>query len=90
MKHATDFIGWYNRRTHERLGIALSIRSTCISPIIRDRRGIVVGLTRASPLCSGMRPVCKGRAYAYDNQLKQCESEFRCRRFYQFWPFCQK
>src|SRR5690554_5398653 len=30
----------------------------------------------------------QARAFRYDNQLKSCEQEFQCWRWYQFWPFC--
>jgi len=90
MKHATDFIGWYNRRTHERLGIALSNPEHLYFAYRQGPTGYRRGTYKGKPALQRYAASVQRRAYAYDNQLKQCESEFRCRRFYQFWPFCQK
>lgn len=90
MKHATDFIGWYNRRTHERLGIALSNPEHLYFAYHQGPTGYRRGTYKGKPALQRYAASVQRRAYAYDNQLKQCESEFRCRRFYQFWPFCQK
>ena len=90
MKHATDFIGWYNRRSHERLGIALSNPEHLYYAYHQGPTGYRRGTYRGKPALQRYARSVETRAYRYDNQLKRCESEFRCRHFYQIWPFCQK
>ncbi|MGM0433876.1 MAG: lysozyme-like domain containing protein [Pseudomonadota bacterium] len=90
MKHATDFIGWYNRRSHERQGIALSNPEHLYLAYHQGPTGYERGSYRSKPDLQGIARQVEQRAWRYDDQLKQCESEFRCRHFWQFWPFCSE
>lgn len=89
MKHALDFIGWYNRDTHNRLGIALSNPEHLYLAYHEGRGGYARGSYRGKPQLMRTARRVRDRAWRYDAQLKQCEESLRCRRFYQFWPFCR-
>ncbi|MGM0450251.1 MAG: lysozyme-like domain containing protein [Pseudomonadota bacterium] len=88
MKHATDFIGWYNRRSHERQGIALSNPEHLYLAYHQGPTGYERGSYRSKPRIQRLARQVEQRTWQYASQLKQCESEFRCRHFWQFWPFC--
>ncbi|XKG39564.1 lysozyme-like domain containing protein [Marinobacter sp.] len=90
MKYATDFIGWYNWRSHERIGIGLSNPKHLYYAYHEGPTGYRRGTYGNKPGLQRVALSVRDRAWAYDNQLKQCEAEFKCWRFYQFWPFCQK
>ncbi|KAA8981342.1 lysozyme-like domain containing protein [Halospina sp. K52047b] len=90
MKHATDFIGWYNRRSHERQGIALSNPEHLYLAYHQGPTGYERGSYRSKPGIQRIARQVEQRTWRYDAQLKQCESEFRCRHFWQFWPFCSE
>ena len=90
MEDAADFIGWYNRRSHDRLGIALSNAQHLYYAYHEGPTGYRRGTYRSKPQLQRIARKVHNRANTYAAQLRQCESEFRCRRFYQIWPFCQK
>lgn len=89
MKHATDFIGWYNRRTHERLGISLYNPEHLYLAYHEGPTGYRNGTYGSKPTLQRVARRVANRSSRYSSQLAQCESEFQCRRFYQFWPFCR-
>lgn len=88
MKHATDFIGWYNRRTHERVGISLHNPQHLYLAYHEGQTGYRNGTYRGKPVVQRAARMVAERSSRYQSQLQGCESEFRCRRFYQVWPFC--
>ncbi len=89
MKHATDFIGWYNHRTHQRLGISLHNPEHLYLAYHEGHTGYRNGSYRAKPTLQRVARSVRDQANRYQNQLSECESEFKCRRFWQFWPFCR-
>ncbi|ABI57515.1 lysozyme-like domain containing protein [Alkalilimnicola ehrlichii MLHE-1] len=89
MKHATDFIGWYNRRSHERLGISLHNPEHLYLAYHEGPTGYRRGTYQGKPQVQRVARQVAQRAQRYRTQLAGCESEFRCRRFYQFGPFCR-
>lgn len=89
MKYATDFIGWYNRRSHERLGISLYNPEHLYLAYHEGPTGYRRGYHRNKPQVLRSAAKVSGLASRYQAQLAGCESEFRCRHFWQVWPFCR-
>lgn len=89
MKHATDFIGWYNARTHRQLGISLHNPEHLYLAYHEGAGGYRRGSYRNKPRVSQAARQVSDLASRYRSQLASCEAEFRCRRFYQVWPFCR-
>ncbi|TVP56396.1 MAG: lysozyme-like domain containing protein [Halomonadaceae bacterium] len=89
MKHALDFIGWYNNDTHNRLGISLQNPEHLYLAYHEGRGGYARGSYRAKPQLMRVARRVNDRANRYEAQLRECEDALRCRRFYQFWPFCR-
>ena len=88
MKHATDFIGWYNARTHRQLGISLYNPEQLYLAYHEGAGGYRRGSYRGKPQVMQAASRVQARAGRYQSQLAACEAEFRCRRFYQVGPFC--
>lgn len=88
MKHATDFIGWYNRRTHQQLGVSLANAEHLYLAYHEGPTGYRRGTWQGKPQVQRAASAVNARAARYQAQLASCEAEFRCRRFYQIWPFC--
>lgn len=89
MKYALDFIGWYNRLSHDHLGIALSNPRHLYLAYHEGRAGYQRKTWQQRPGLPELAGRVEARAWKYDHQLDRCEAELRCWRFYQFWPFCQ-
>ncbi|MFY0989513.1 lysozyme-like domain containing protein [Halomonas sp. C05BenzN] len=89
MKHATDFIGWYNARTHRQLGISLHNPEHLYLAYHEGAGGYRRGTYRSKPQVMRAARQVSTQASRYHAQLAACEAEFRCRRFYQVWPFCR-
>lgn len=89
MKHATDFVGWYNYRVHRHVGISLSNPEHLYLAYHEGPTGYRRGTWRSKPAVQRAARQTAERARRYQTQLNACEAEFRCRRFYQFGPFCR-
>ncbi|MGM0522279.1 MAG: lysozyme-like domain containing protein [Pseudomonadota bacterium] len=90
MKHATDFIGWYNTRTRAQTGISLNNPEHLYLAYHEGAGGYQRGSYRAKPAVQSAARQVASRANRYRSQLASCEAEFQCRKFYQVWPFCRK
>lgn len=88
MKHALDFIGWYNQETHQQLGIAYDNPKHLYYAYHEGRTGYRRGNHRRKPGVQKVADRVASRSVAYAAQLASCEQEFRCRRFWEFGPFC--
>lgn len=88
LKHAFDFIGWYNHLSHVHLGIALTDTRQLYLAYHEGRTGFRRGSYRQKPDVSSLATRVASRAARYDRQLAECESKLRCRHFWQFRPFC--
>ena len=88
MKHATDFVGWYNARTQRMTGVSLKNPEHLYLAYHEGQGGYNRGTWRGKPGVQQSARQVAERAKRYEGQLSSCESEFRCRRFYQFGPFC--
>ncbi|MGP5711748.1 transglycosylase SLT domain-containing protein [Vreelandella alkaliphila] len=89
MKHATDFIGWYNRRSQQQAGISLSNPEHLYYAYHEGAGGYQRGTYRSKPHVLRAGSQVAARANRYQAQLNACEAEFQCRKFYQVWPFCR-
>lgn len=89
MKHATDFIGWYNTRTRAQTGISLNNPEHLYYAYHEGAGGYQRGTYRNKPHVLRAGSQVSARANRYQAQLNSCEAEFQCRRFYQVWPFCR-
>ncbi|SJN14662.1 hypothetical protein CZ787_16265 [Halomonas citrativorans] len=89
MKHATDFIGWYNRRSQQQAGISLTNPEHLYYAYHEGAGGYRRGTYRNKPQVINAARQIVTRTNRYQSQLNACEAEFQCRRFYQVWPFCR-
>lgn len=89
MKHATDFIGWYNTRTRAQTGISLNNPEHLYLAYHEGAGGYQRGSYRQKPAVQRAARQVAQRASRYSAQLASCESEFQCDSFYQIWPFCR-
>ncbi|WP_148862212.1 transglycosylase SLT domain-containing protein [Marinobacter fonticola] len=89
MKHALDFIGWYNHRTHKQLGLSLDNTRDLYLAYHEGPTGFARQTYKQRPWVQRVANRVTSHALTYTAQLEQCEAELRCRRFYQFWPFCE-
>lgn len=89
MKHATDFIGWYNRRSQQQAGISLTNPEHLYYAYHEGAGGYRRGTYRNKPQVINAARQIVARTSRYQSQLNACEAEFQCRRFYQVWPFCR-
>lgn len=90
MKHATDFIGWYNDRTRRMTGVSLHNPEHLYLAYHEGQGGYNQGSYRGKPGVQRAARQVRDRAGRYASQLESCESEFRCRRFWQVGPFCRQ
>lgn len=88
MKHALDFVGWYNRLSHQQLGIPYTAPRELYLAYHEGRSGYARRSFDQKPQLTTLASRVRSRAFRYDHQLKRCEAEFQCWRWYQFWPFC--
>ena len=89
MAHALDFIGWYNDISHRRLNIPPYDAERLYLAYHEGHTGYARGAYRHKPQVQQIARRVSRRAQNYAAQLEACESRLRCRRFYQFWPFCR-
>nr|WP_253474191.1 lysozyme-like domain containing protein [Natronocella acetinitrilica] len=88
MKHATDFVGWYNHRTHQRLGISKQNAEHLYYAYHEGHAGYRRGNHRNKPFVLRAAQRVQNHADNYSRQLQGCEARFQCRRFWQIGPFC--
>ncbi|CAH1043117.1 hypothetical protein [Halomonas sp. TD01] len=89
MKHATDFIGWYNHRSQQQAGISLSNPEHLYYAYHEGAGGYQRGSYRSKSHVLRAASQVAARSNRYQAQLNACEAEFQCRKFYQVWPFCR-
>lgn len=90
MKYATDFVGWYNRRSNRMVNISLDNPSHLYLAYHEGQTGYRRGSYQNKPAVVASARRVGEVARQYSSQLSQCEQEFQCRRFYQIGPFCQR
>ena len=87
---ALDFIGWYNDVSHRRLGLAKNDAYSLYLAYHEGHTGYQRGAWRNQAALRDIASRVDQRALTYQRQLNACQDRFRCRRWYQFWPFCRE
>lgn len=90
MKDALDFVGWYNRRSHEELGISIWDPKHLYLAYHEGRAGYRSGAWHGKRDLIDLAERVDWQAREYGAQLRQCEDRFKCDAWYEFWPFCRK
>lgn len=85
---ALDFVGWYNDKSHQLLGISKRDAKNLYLAYHEGHAGYRRGGWRSKPQLIRIAEGVGRTAAEYDSQLHRCEQEFRCRKWYQFGPFC--
>jgi hypothetical protein len=86
---AFDFIGWYNDVSHRRLGIPKDDARRLYLAYHEGHGGYSRRTYANKPQVVQVANRVDEQARRYAEQLNGCERRFRCRRFYQIWPFCR-
>lgn len=89
MEYALDFVGWYNHLTRKQAGVGFYNPRHLYLAYHEGRGGYQRGSHKQKPNVTALAQRVQNRAFRYDNQLQNCEQEFQCWRWYQFWPFCE-
>ena len=88
MEDALDFIGWYNDKSARRLGISKWDPKRMYLAYHEGRTGYARGSYRSKPNVVRTAERVDRQARAFGAQLRRCEDRFKCRHWYQVWPFC--
>ena len=88
MEDALDFIGWYNRKSHRRLGLAYTDAYSLYLAYHEGRGGYRSGKWKKKQGVKAAARKVARTAKRYTSQLAKCQSRFRCDSWYQIWPFC--
>lgn len=87
---ALDFVGWYNNKSHELLGISRTDTRNLYLAYHEGHTGYRRGGYRGNAALLRVAERVEETAWSYSAQLERCEAEFRCRKWYQFGPFCDQ
>jgi hypothetical protein len=85
---ALDFVGWYNNKSHSLLGISKADPKRLYLAYHEGHAGYRRGSYRDNAALLRTAERVDRTARDYDAQLSRCDQEFRCRKWYQFGPFC--
>jgi hypothetical protein len=88
MEDALDFIGWYNYKSSKDLGISKWDPKRLYLAYHEGRGGYARGSYKKKPKVVRIANRVDWQARQYGAQLRQCEDRFKCRHWYQIWPFC--
>jgi hypothetical protein len=88
MEDALDFIGWYNDKSSDVLGISIWDPKLMYLAYHEGRGGYARGSYNSKPEVVRLADRVDAQARAYGAQLRQCEDQLRCRHWYQFGPLC--
>lgn len=88
MEDALDFIGWYNDKSHRQLGISRWNTKQLYLAYHEGRGGYSRGSYKNKPALLKIAERVERTAADYATQLKQCEAQFKCQKWYQVGPFC--
>lgn len=88
MKDALDFIGWYNDKSNRTLGISKWDPKNLYLAYHEGHGGYRRGTYRDKQWLLNIADRVDRTARNYGAQLNRCEAQYRCRRWYQFSPFC--
>lgn len=85
---AMDFVGWYNDKSNRLLGISKRDPARLYLAYHEGHAGYRRGTFRNKPELLRVADRVGRTAGSYGTQLRRCEGEFKCRKWYQFGPFC--
>ncbi len=88
MEDALDFIGWYNDKSSKDLGLSKWDPKRMYLAYHEGRGGYARGSYKDKPEVLRIANRVDWQAREYGAQLRRCEDRFRCRHWYQVWPFC--
>lgn len=88
MEDALDFVGWYNNKSNRMLGISKTDAKRLYLAYHEGHGGYKRGTYRNKPQLNQIANRVDSTARQYGAQLRRCEDEFKCRRWYQVWPLC--
>ena len=89
MADALDFIGWYNAKSSRLLGISVWDPKRLYLAYHEGHAGYRRGSYRDKPWLLRYAGEVDWTAREYGAQLRRCDERFRCRKWYQFGPFCR-
>ncbi|NIR30299.1 MAG: hypothetical protein GWN84_13510 [Gammaproteobacteria bacterium] len=89
MQDVLDFIGWYNDVSVRRLGISKWEPKHLYLAYHEGHTGYRRGAWRHKPRLLRTARLISLTANEYSAQLRACEDRFKCRHWYEFWPFCR-
>ncbi|MDC3067583.1 hypothetical protein OA344_02310 [Pseudomonadota bacterium] len=90
MSDALDFIGWYNQKSHNQLGIRLNDPENLYLAYHEGRGGFSRGSYNKKPKLRKIAKKVARTAFQYETQLTKCRKLYECYGFHKFWPFCRK
>ena len=82
MEDALDFIGWYNHRSHRKLGLDKHDAYSLYVAYYAGPTGYAQGRWRSNDAIKGYARRVADRAYRYGQQLKRCEKKLRRSRWF--------
>lgn len=88
MEDALDFIGWYNSKSHKQLGISKWNARDLYLAYHEGKGGYKRGTYKKKPEVVKFANKVAKTASEYGAQLKKCEEQFKCSKWYQIWPLC--
>lgn len=88
MEDALDFVGWYNNKSNKMLGIPKWDAKRLYLAYHEGHGGYRRGTFRNKPALDRIANRVDSTARQYGAQLRRCEDQFKCRRWYQVWPLC--
>ncbi|MFV8836211.1 lysozyme-like domain containing protein [Aquisalimonas sp.] len=88
MRHALDFVGWYNQNTQDRLGISKNNPRHLYLAYHEGHAGYRRRNWEHNDTLDRAANRVERTAIQYEQQLQACEERFQCRRFWEIGPFC--
>ena len=88
MADALDFVGWYDNQSSKMLGISKWDAKRLYLAYHEGRAGYRSGGYKHKPRVLQAADRVSLTAREYGAQLKRCEDEFKCRKWYQIGPLC--
>lgn len=88
MEDVLDFIGWYNHKSHELLGISRWDTRHLYLAYHEGFTGYRQGGWKHKPGVLAAATRVARTAREYGAQLRRCDDQFRCRKWWQIGPFC--
>jgi hypothetical protein len=88
MEDALDFVGWYNDKSNQLLGISKWDPKNLYLAYHEGHTGYGRGTYRNKPDLISVADSVDYTAREYGAQLRRCEDQFKCRKWYQIGLLC--